>query len=281
MTIHQAYQGLVAALEGLYGPGEARSIARIVFEDAFGIYSFTRQETFTPELQARLHHITTRLLTHEPIQYILGIADFYGLKFKVSRQVLIPRPETEELVHWMLEILDEKALKILDIGTGSGCIAVTLKKQRPGWEIWAVDISPEALEVAQENAAMNRVEVCFQQQDILDESQWGRLGRFDAIVSNPPYIPEREAALMPENVRRYEPRKALFVGNEDPLLFYRAIARFARRHLTPGGRLFFETNEFNAGQVAELVRSQGFDPVELKQDLSGKERMVAGRWGGE
>lgn len=279
MTIHQAYQGLINALEGLYGPGEARSIARIVFEDAFGIFSFNRQGAFSPEQETRLDDIANRLLAHEPVQYVLGMADFYGLKFKVSRQVLIPRPETEELVHWMLEILDEKALKILDIGTGSGCIPVTLKKQRPGWEVWAVDISPEALEVAQENAVMNRVEACFQQQDILDDSQWGRLGRFDAIVSNPPYIPEREAVLMPENVRRYEPRQALFVGNEDPLLFYHAIARFARRHLVHGGRLFFETNEFNAGQVAELLRSQGFGPVELKQDLSGKERMVAGRWG--
>ena len=279
MTIHQAYHQLTSTLEKLYASGEAKSIARIVFEDAFNIYNFRRQDALPPEQATHLQQMTTRLLAHEPVQYILGMADFYDLKFKVDARVLIPRPETEELVHWMLETLEKKELKILDIGTGSGCIPIALKKHRPEWEAWAIDISPEALELAKENARLNGVEVSFQQVDILDEAQWAGLGRFDAIVSNPPYIPEREAGLMPENVKRYEPRQALFVGNEDPLIFYRAIASLASQHLRPRGWLFFETNEFNAAEVAEIVRNQGFKEVELKQDLSKKERMVRGRGG--
>lgn len=281
MTINQAYQQLTIALSKLYDPGEAKSIARIVFEDAFGIHNLARQDELLPEQEQQLQQISTRLLQHEPVQYVLGMADFYGLKFKVDRRVLIPRQETEELVHWMLETLPAGPLRLLDIGAGSGCIPVTLKKQRPEWEIWALDISPGALELAAENARMNGVGVHFQQLDILDEVQWGGLGRFDAIASNPPYIPAREAALMPEHVMRYEPSLALFVENENPLLFYRTIGRFAFEYLSPGGRLFFETNEFNANEVVETVRSQGFKEVELKRDLNGKERMVQGRRGVE
>ncbi|MCB0548466.1 MAG: peptide chain release factor N(5)-glutamine methyltransferase [Phaeodactylibacter sp.] len=274
MTINQAYQQLVRRLERLYGEGEAKSIARIVFEDAFGVRNFLRQDALSPKQSAQLGMITSRLLAHEPVQYILGAADFYGLKFRVDQRVLIPRPETEELVHWMLETLEQGHLKVLDIGTGSGCIPVTLKKHRPGWDVWAVDISLKALELAEENARTNGVEVQFQPLDILKESQWAELGRFDAIVSNPPYIPRRESALMPENVRHYEPHLALFVDNEAPLVFYRAISRFAKQHLSPGGFLFFEANEFNAGEVAKVVEKQGFKGVEVKQDLNGKERMV-------
>ena len=274
MTINQAYQQLSTTLSKLYDPGEAESIARIVFEDAFGVYNLVRQDELLPEQESQFKQISTRLQQHEPVQYVLGTADFYGLKFKVDRRVLIPRQETEELVHWMLETSPSGPLRLLDIGAGSGCIPITLKKQRPEWEVWALDISPGALELAAENARMNGVAVHFQQLDILDEAQWERLGRFDATASNPPYIPAREAALMPEHVKRYEPSLALFVENEDPLLFYRTIGRFALEYLTPGGRLFFETNEFNAVEVVEVIRSQGFKEVELKRDLNGKERMV-------
>ncbi|MCO6478737.1 MAG: peptide chain release factor N(5)-glutamine methyltransferase [Phaeodactylibacter sp.] len=277
MTIQQAYHQLLTALEPLYGSGEARSIARIVFEDAFGIHNFNRKDTLSPEQQTRLLAITTRLLAHEPVQYIIGMADFYGLRLKVDPHVLIPRPETEELVLWMLETLERMPLKVLDIGTGSGCIPVALKKERPEWEAWAVDISREALELARENARLNGVEVYFLKLDILDETQWARLARFDAIVSNPPYIPEREASIVPENVRSYEPHRALFVGDEDPLVFYREITLFASRRLTPGGWLFFEANEFNAGEVLKIFENQGFEDMELKEDLSGKERMARAR----
>ncbi len=277
MTVHQAYQQLLAALEPLYGSGEARSIARIVFEDAFGIHNFGRKDALFPEQQTRLHSITTRLLAYEPVQYILGTADFYGLKFKVDPRVLIPRPETEELVLWMLETLEKKTLRVLDIGTGSGCIPITLKHHRPEWEMWAVDISREALELARENARMNGVEVSFLELDILDEKQWPRLGQFDAIVSNPPYIPEREAFMMPDNVRGFEPHRALFVGNEDPLIFYREITSFAIGHLPPGGWLFFEANEFNADKLVKVLENQQYKDVELKKDLSNKERMARAR----
>ncbi|MCB9265355.1 MAG: peptide chain release factor N(5)-glutamine methyltransferase [Lewinellaceae bacterium] len=267
-------------LEPLYGPGEAKSITRIVFEDAFGIRNPNRKEALNPEQQKRLNEISARLREQEPVQYILGEADFYGLRFSVDRRVLIPRPETEELVHWMLETLKGPPLRVLDIGTGSGCIPVTLKKHRPKWDVWATDISPGALELASENAARNGVEARFQQADILEEAQWVKFGRFDAIVSNPPYIPEQQASLMPENVWRYEPRQALFVENEDPLLFYHTISRFATRKLLPGGWLFFETNEFNAGEVAKILVEQGFMQVELKLDINGKERMARGQWPG-
>lgn len=280
MAISEAYEQLATTLLRLYDPGEARSIARIIFEDALGIRNLNRQAALSAEQETQLRHITARLLQHEPVQYIVGLADFYGLRFRVDPRVLIPRQETEELAHWMLEELGKGKQRVLDIGAGSGCIPVTLKKLRPEWDVWAVDVSEGALELAAENARMNGAAVTFLQLDILDENQWQRLGIFDAIVSNPPYIPKSEAALMPENVRSYEPHLALFVENQNPLLFYRAIGRFAQRRLRSGGRLFFETNEFNAGEVLELIRSQGFKRIELKRDLSGKERMIGARWEG-
>lgn len=261
-------------LEAVYEPSEARQVSRIVLEDAFGVKNFSRELFFTPDDAVRLEGIKKRLLQHEPVQYILGEADFYGLKFKVDQRVLIPRQETEELVHWILETLPLSAnARVLDIGAGSGCIPVTLKVKRPGLQVSALDVSEGALDIAAENAARHNAAVQFLHADILQASQWPE-GFFDAIVSNPPYIPREEEALMPLRVLEFEPHIALFAGNEDPLIFYRRIAEFALERLSKGGFLFFETNEFNAHAVIDMLKALGFQGLELRQDMQGKDRMV-------
>lgn len=275
MKISQAFEQLVQTLTPLYGEGEARSIARIVFEDVFGIFKITQEQFLSAGQEEHLARISERLLAYEPVQYIVGMADFYGMKFKVDPRVLIPRPETEELVEWILEATTErKSLKALDIGAGSGCIPVALKKKRPDWDVAAIDLSAEALQLARENASLNDVYVDFMQVDFLSEKLWPQLGRYDLVVSNPPYIPFRESDLLANNVRKYEPAHALFVDDADPLIFYRKIAVFSKTHLNAGGSVFVETNEFNASEVAALFRSAGFGNVQLKRDMSGKERMV-------
>lgn len=281
MQIKEAYERLLSQLSGLYGRGEAASIARIVFEDALGIANVLRPGALGLEQAARLEEASTRLLRGEPLQYVLGQADFYGLKLQVDARVLIPRQETEELVHWVLEENDARYRSLLDIGTGSGCIPIALKKHRPAWQISALDISSAALELAAENARANNLEVAFIEANILDASVWPTLGQYDLIVSNPPYIPPSEAQLMPPWVLQHEPHLALFVEERAPLLFYEAIADFAHAVLRPAGRLYFELNEYNANQVAQVLDKKGFVGVELKRDLNGKERMARGRWEGE
>lgn len=274
MNASDLLQQLSLELEAVYEPSEARQVSRIVLEDAFAIKSFSRELFFTPADEARLQAIKLRLLQYEPVQYILGEADFYGLKFKVDKRVLIPRQETEELVHWMLERLPKSsAARVLDIGTGSGCIPVTLKVRRPNLQVSAADISESALEIAAENAARHHAKVQFLQADMLQLSEWPE-GMFDMIVSNPPYIPRKEEALMPPQVLQFEPHLALFTENEDPLIFYRQIAEFAQKRLAEGGLLFFETNEFNAQEVISILKNLGFQDAELRQDMQGKDRMV-------
>ncbi len=277
MTVSSAFQAFIESLSQTYDPGEARSIARIVFEDALHIYDFQSAKHLETSQQNLLDSIQARLLQHEPVQYILGQADFYGLKFKVNPNVLIPRQETEELVHWIIETIKSckpSNYKILDIGTGSGCIPIAVKKKMPALEVSAIDVSLEALEIARENAQLNAVEVQFLQTDILDQNQWKQLGQFDLIVSNPPYIPFRESALMPKNVKDFEPELALFVADENPLLFYERIADFAIEHLSQNGYLFFECNEFNANEVAQLIDKKGFTNICLQKDLNRKDRMI-------
>jgi release factor glutamine methyltransferase len=274
MTIPEAYRDLVAQLSAIYAAAEAASIVRIVFEDALGITNFTRQEALSEQQRVRLRPIATRLQRGEPVQYVLGQADFYGLKLKVDARVLIPRQETEELVHWILEENGAGPCRALDIGTGSGCIPLALKKRRPAWQVEALDLSPAALEVARENARLTGLEVAFWEADILDESGWPALGAFDLIVSNPPYIPPSEARLMPPWVLEHEPHLALFVAEGKPLRFYEAIAAFACTVLRPGGALYFELNEHRADEVRRLLHEKGFAQIELKQDLNGKERMA-------
>lgn len=274
LTIQQAYQQFVQQLTFTKGKREATSIARIVFEDAFRLFDYQSTQPFLQE--KKLQSIQVRLANHEPVQYILGQADFYGLKFMVNPAVLIPRPETEELVYWILESISKFDLTILDIGTGSGCIPVTLKKKLPKASITGLDISETALQVAQANAKLNQVEIDFQRINILVKNNWKDLPNFDIIISNPPYIPYKEIPLMPKQVINFEPKVALFVDNREPLIFYQKIAQIAWQKLNNNGQLFFECNEFNAKEVVLILDQIGFSNIELAKDMEGKDRMVRG-----
>lgn len=275
-----AFEQFVVDLTPGLGAGEARSVARIVFEDAFGARNPTSYR-LSGEQETQFLTIRQRLLAGEPVQYVLGQADFFGYKFQVSPAVLIPRPETEELAAWAVSELNSRsgeATRALDIGTGSGCIAIVLAKKCPQTEVWATDVSSEALSIARANAEALGAAIRFRLHDMLNDTPDLEWPGYDLIISNPPYIPRREAVLMPDLVLRHEPHLALFVGDDDPLVFYRAIAAFALQNLRPGGSLLFECNEFNAAQVAALMREQAFSDVSLRRDLSGADRMVGGKW---
>ena len=271
-TIKQSFQQLTEDLRPLHGEREARNMAQIVFEDAFRLFDAGSNAPFV--FVEKLRTITSRLLNKEPVQYIIGAADFYGLRFKVNPHVLIPRMETEELVFWVLESMTVSDIQLLDIGTGSGCIPVVIQKKRPDTEVWAMDISPEALNIARDNAQKHKVHIHFFEGNILNSNALSDLPPLDIMISNPPYIPEREKELMSKQVIHFEPGMALFVPNENPLLFYQKIADHALHQLKPGGCLFLECNEFNANEVVELLSEKGFKEIELKRDLSGKNRMI-------
>lgn len=270
------------SIKELYGQQEAESLARIVFQYVTG-YSFVDQvmhqnDLLTDETEARLKNIMERLLHWEPIQYILGETEFLDLKFKLNKWVLIPRPETEELVLHTDKYIKEsrkKTLKILDIGTGSGCIAVSLKHLNPDIDITAVDISEDALTVAKQNAALNHAEIDFRKFDILNfQNEKPFSGNFDIIISNPPYVTESDKKLMRRNVLDFEPQTALFVTDDDPLLFYRKIAEFARINLASGGVIYLELNESYAEELKSLYLAVGFKNSDIKTDLSGRNRFA-------
>ncbi|WP_353148534.1 peptide chain release factor N(5)-glutamine methyltransferase [Flavobacterium sp.] len=224
--------------------------------------------------------IISELKTEKPIQYITGEAWFYGLRFEVNENTLIPRPETEELVEWIVDGLKikGKGQRVLDIGTGSGCIPIALKKEIPSAQVSAIDISEKALKMARKNALNNQVEVNFIQQDILQTSnlQISKSSNFlfDVIVSNPPYVRNLEKHEIKKNVLDYEPHLALFVDDSDALLFYRKIAQLALKSLTPNGKLFFEINQYLAKETVELVEQLGFKNIELRKDFIGNDRMI-------
>jgi len=223
---------------------------------------------------ARFEAALLRLQAQEPIQYILGCVAFYGLTFKVNKHTLIPRPETEELVDWMVSDFQNQdtMLDILDLGTGSGCIAIALAKNLPKTSLSAIDISENALVVAQENALKNQVLVSFCQKDIVNTNCLEK--KYDVIVSNPPYVRQSEKKAMSANVLEYEPSTALFVPNEDPLLFYRKIAQLAQDSLHSKGWLYFEINEYLGEDTKALFSSTDFDDLQLKTDIFGKHRMI-------
>ncbi|OEJ99410.1 protein-(glutamine-N5) methyltransferase, release factor-specific [Flavivirga aquatica] len=220
------------------------------------------------------------LKQQQPIQYILGETEFYGLPFKVNKSVLIPRPETEELVAWVLKYTENKeGVNILDIGTGSGCIAVSLAKKLPKAKVYALDVSREALDIAKHNANLNDVYVEFIEADVLTLSYTefvSELGQFNVIVSNPPYVREQEKKLMKDNVLDNEPHLALFVKDENPLQFYEAITQIAVNSLVNNGSLFFEINEYLGNDMIILLRDNSFSKIELKQDIFKKDRMIKG-----
>jgi len=226
-----------------------------------------------------------RLQQFEPIQYIIGETEFYGLHFLVNKNVLIPRPETEELVGWIIESREERRenkneeFRVLDIGTGSGCIAISLAHNLPKKKVSAIDISEAAINIAKQNAVINKVSVNFQLMDILkfNKEPWNLVFKdlkFDTISSNPPYVREQEKSQIEPNVIKHEPALALFVEDNDPLLFYRKIAQFSQKYLKPDGTLFFEINEYLSKDLYQMLKKEGFVDIDIRKDIFGKDRMV-------
>ena len=272
------YRELWRTLEPLYGNGEARAITDYVLDVCFGLSKADilcgAVEEMTAEKAAELNKIFGRLMEGEPVQYVLGRAEFCGRWFDVRPGVLIPRPETEELCAWITADSKVSASpKVLDIGTGSGCIAITLQLDMPESNVTAWDISADALDVARENAQRFGANVNFVKQDALNAKPEGE---WDVIVSNPPYICEKEKKDMAVNVLEHEPHTALFVPDADPLLFYRAITRLAVQTLSKGGRLYFEINPIYADDTCRMMQAEGMTAVELRSDMYGKQRMAKG-----
>jgi release factor glutamine methyltransferase len=224
--------------------------------------------------------IINRINQSEPIQYILGETEFYGRKFKVNKNVLIPRPETEELVDLIIkENKKQKKIKVLDIGTGSGCIAITLAKELPEAEVCALDISKDALKTANENALMNNAKVDFSHADIIQNLKF-KLQNLNIIVSNPPYVRESEKKQMHTNILEHEPFTALFVKDEDPLIFYKSIILFAKQHLVENGKCYFEINEKFGQETIALFAENNFSEIRIIKDLQNKDRIAVGTWNG-
>jgi release factor glutamine methyltransferase len=263
-------------LSDIFSKSEISYLSRLILSDACNV-SFTditsvKMSDLSDTDGQKVKDMIIRLKKNEPIQYILGTTEFYGLPFRVTPDVLIPRPETEELVAWILSENTENRLSILDIGTGSGCISVSLAKNRPDADVFAWDISEKAIAIAAENAKQNNVRVHFSEQNVFASYLSGMV--FDLIVSNPPYVLENEKNTMEENVLDFEPHIALFVPDENPLLFYERIACIAASCLKPNGKLYFEINREKGGAIAEMLQQKGFTDIELRKDISGNQRMV-------
>lgn len=273
-------------LQQRYEQGEARAITELVLEELTGLDRTARlmhlDDVLPQELRRRIAEVAALLAEGIPVQHALGYETFCGRHFMVNGHVLIPRPETAELVRWVEEDATmEESLKILDVGTGSGCIAITLAAELPAAEVTALDVSAEALEVARSNAAALAVgNVRFVQQDILaaatgEERDAEPEAMYDVIVSNPPYICDKERDEMEPVVLDHEPSLALFVPDEDPMLFYRSIGQYALRHLKPGGRLYYEINEKYGKETIETLRQLGFEHPVLRNDCFDRPRMVS------
>ena len=264
-------------LGSYYPAGEVAAFTRIIVTEMLGIPQMTfflkDNVELTHEQEATLADSINRLQKHEPIQYIQGYSDFCGLRFKVTPATLIPRPETSELVEWVASEASGNE-RILDIGTGSGCIAVSLANKMPQSKVTAWDISNEALAVATGNSRSNGTEVLFEQVDILSYRPEENL--FDIIVSNPPYIKENEKSAMHSNVLDWEPHTALFVPDSDPLLFYRTIAKKGLTLLKPGGTLYFEINRAHGAETVEMLAGLGYTGIELRKDFAENDRMIKG-----
>ena len=284
MTMQEATYFLLKKLRSIYPEEEAGQITDWVMESLTGSKKTERMlyknSAITSDEETELQQLTERLMRHEPVQYVLNEAWFCGLKLYVDNKVLIPRPETEELVEWIISNckfpIDK--LKILDIGSGSGCIPIALKRKLRKAEVWSCDISDAALNVAKKNASDLGVDVNFLQLDFLNKEQWDQLTSFDIIVSNPPYVPEKDKEQMRPNVLKYEPATALFVPSNDALVFYKAIAEFGNKHLDKGGTIYAEIHENIGEAVTQLFQSKNYS-VELKRDMQKKERMLKAVYG--
>ncbi len=278
LNLSELKSNFKTALSEVYPSEEIQSFFNILCEKYLHLsrieIALNSEKIISKEDVEMFQQTLLRLQNHEPIQYIIGETEFYGLTFKVNKHTLIPRSETEELVEWILDNSEFRIQnsELLDIGTGSGCIAVSLAKNLSEAKVSALDISEEALKIAQQNAELNKVKVEFFQTDILKTKTLPR--KYNAIVSNPPYVREMEKRQMQQNVLNYEPDSALYVKDEDPLLFYRVISKLAKDHLQPNGKLFFEINEYLAEELILLLKSEGFQNIEVKKDIFGKDRMI-------
>ena len=279
MSVAIAYEFLRKSIAEIYSDQEAASVSTIILEDVFGITKLKRlsnpEKEFNSTDLLRLTDFIKRLLNHEPVQYVSGIAHFMDLKLEVNSNVLIPRPETEELLQWIIDdfLNSTKTVKVLDIGTGSGCIALALKKYLKSSEVYALDKSKNALNLAINNAKKNQLEVYFIHDDILFLSS-KQLLKFDIIVSNPPYVLLSEKKLMNKNVLEHEPHLALFVDDSDPILFYKAIADYSLNNLNSKGLLYFEINEKYGEEIKIMLLNLNFINIELRKDFFGKDRFI-------
>lgn len=276
MILKEAIDQLKSGLDGVVEPHEAQAMIRVICEDVFNydqVDVALRQESELPEFAPqRIADIIARLRRHEPLQYIVGHARFHGHRFKVTPAVLIPRPETEQLVDLIIDENPVSDLRVLDMGTGSGCIAISLARALKFARVDALDVSRDALAIARENADSLKVKVRFFENDMLSEQP---PATYDIIVSNPPYICWSEREAMDRNVKDYEPGQALFVPDNDPLLFYKAIAPYASSSLDRGGRLYLEINQRFGAEVKHLLENNGFDEVRIIEDSFGKVRFVS------
>jgi len=285
MTMQEASQELKKLLLGIYDPRESSNIAEWVMEDLTGINHIDRimhsHRILTEEQLDHYHEYVLRLSNGMPVQYVIGYGYFMGLRFRVNEDVLIPRPETEELVQWAID--DKHAphtgasLTILDVGTGSGCIPIMLKKKIPSANVHTIDISKDAIAVAKDNASIHQAEVDFHQGNFLDPSTWEGLPEADIIISNPPYIPLLDKDTINRNVLNFEPHLAIFVDNSDPLMFYKAIAAYAQNRLSKNGCIFVELDEGQASDLKKLMKRSGFLP-ELRKDMQGRDRLMKMIW---
>lgn len=275
-TLKESFQHFQNLIQNTYEVDEARSIAQLVFKEVLGYSTIqiilNENDLIPAALFEQLDQIAHLLNQHQPIQYILGHEEFLELDFLVNEDVLIPRPETEELVMWILkEHTSNKAISILDIGTGSGCIAISLQKNIPSALVDAIDISEKALLIAQKNAKRNTCNVNFLHADILT---YHLQKQYDIIVSNPPYVLEKEKAVMNKNVLDFEPSTALFVNDNDPLVFYKRITMLALESLVNKGSLYFEINESYAKETLALFNNTEWALAEVRKDIRGKDRMI-------
>lgn len=284
--MQKAYQFYIEKLQTIYNLEEAIAIANNVFEEVMLVKPHQIKILnidLSEEEETNLMDILDRLLTHEPIQYILGNAWFYGNKFLVTSDVLIPRSETEELVELVIEKIknnyknDSSTFQLIDIGTGSGCIAISLKLALPHWQVFGLDKSKNALTIAKQNAKSLNADVQFVEDDILNIQQGVNTQFFDVIVSNPPYILEQEQLTMSKNVLSFEPHEALFVANDSPLIFYEAIANYALQYLKKDGFLFFEINQVFGAETFKMLADKGFVDIALLKDINQNNRMIGCR----
>lgn len=279
MTISELKSSFIKRLTKVYPSEEANSFFGLLTEAYLKMsrleVALQRDKEIKPAEVAKFREAEERILNHEPIQHIIGETEFFGLPFQVNEHVLVPRPETEELVQWILDeiVSEEKVISILDIGTGCGCIAISLAKKLPKAKLTALDISEKALEIAKSNAEKNRVDINFIKQDILKTKHFFR--KYDVIVSNPPYVRELEKSKMQPNVLNFEPGTALFVTDNNPLIFYNKITRLAKNSLNPGGKLFFEINQYLGKETENLLQENGFKTA-LRRDIFGNFRLLKG-----